>query len=552
MKQTIKTAGFLITKISRGHLLTYFAAIFVSVPIFFVFRRMNISGSEIWDHFKTFLLPDALKNTFVILSLTLLVSSVIGVFAATAVEFFDFPLRRLFKWLMYLPLIMPPYISAYVYSGMLGYTGFIQKSLRGFGINYDPAAFDIMNSAGAVYIYSLAFFPYVYATVRSFLENHSADMIEASRLLGCGPFKIFIKVILPLVRIPLSAGLSLVAMEVLSEYGVVSYFNIRTITTSIFGSWFGFGDTLIAIRLSFYVLLFILLMQSIDAFFRGKKRYTLGSGRSHPISPVKIKRVSAAVIFLLLSLIFLTAFLVILLQLIFWSISAFDKLDFISTILMIRNSLFVNLSAVFLILLISILIAHDQRWLKRTGKLVIGKLTQLGYSIPGAVTAIGVISFFVFIDERLYPFYSLIDPDTKKLVLSTSVVMLIFALVIRYLAVGFNTVASGFSKIGTKFSDAAAVLGKSKIKGLFLVELPLLKSTLLSAAILSFVDIARELPLTLMLRPFNFNTLASRVYEYANDERIHEASIPALILIFLSLIGIIIFSFIKTSRRKRT
>jgi iron(III) transport system permease protein len=191
-----------------------------------------------------------------------------------------------------------------------------------------------------------------------------------------------------------------------------------------------------------------------------------------------------------------------------------------------------------------------QRWLNPNFKKAVGKLTQTGYAVPGAIIAIGTIMAFVSIDSTLYPLYKLIDPSTKKLVLSTSTIMLLFAFVIRYMSIGYNTVNSGFSKIGTGFNDAARIMGKTPGRALLQVEIPMMLNSLASGFLLVFIDIMKELPLTLLLRPFNFNTLASRAYEYANDERILESSIPSLLIIVICMVSIAVFVAINRKSRK--
>ena len=534
------------SKINLTLLLVVLATILINLPLIMIMIRVDFSANENWLHFRQYQLFEAVGNTIYLTVFSLLLSGLIGLVTAFAVVFFDFPGQKLFRWLLYLPLTIPPYILAYVYTGLLGYTGFIQIQLRSAGISYNPSSFNIMNRNGAVIIYALTLYPYVFAVVRSFLENHSASLIESARVLGSSHLTLFRRVILPLVRIPLSAGLALVMMEVISDYGVIQYFNIRTISSAIFSTWFGLGDTSVAVRLSFYVMVFILLYQLFDTWLRGRRKYHIGSGRSRPIEPVKLNKIPGLLVTATMLIFLSFAFFIPVLQLLYWAWLALPLIQTANLSQTIINSMLVSVIAGSAIILISMLISHGQRALPRQARIWSSKLVQLGYSIPGAVIAVGSISLFVALDHLLQPLYLQYFPGEKTLWLSTSVIMLLAAFTVRYLAVGYNSVSSGFNKMGNKFSEAARTLGYSKTASLFKVELPVLRNSLIAGFILTFIDIAKELPLTLMLRPFNFNTLASRVYEYANDERIHEASVPALLLILFSSSAIVILAHIQT------
>jgi iron(III) transport system permease protein len=528
--------------------LAFLSIIIINLPIIAIVSRVNFSSNSNWKHFKQYLLPDAVSNTLLLVIITLLLSGTIGVLLATAVALFDFPLKRFFEWVLYIPITIPPYIAAYVYAGMLSYTGIIQRLCRGWGISFPPEWLDIMNVRGAVFIYSITLYPYIYGVIKSFLENHSGNLIDTARVLGYKPVKLFIKVILPLIRIPLIGGLMLVMMEVVSDYGVIKYFNIQTVSSTIFNSWFGMGETGVSIRLSFYVMIFIIALQVIEEIMRGRKKYNLGSGRARPITAIKLKGFKRYAMIFFLILFITVAFLIPVGQMVVWAILAFQKVSLANLSQIIFNTLLYSTLATIIILILNILIAHSRRWMSTKSGFIMSKLTQLGYSMPGAIIAIGTITIFVAFDGLLHPLYRFFDPNAKKLLLSTSVTMLVFAFVVRYMAIGYNSVNSAFAKVGLKYNDAARTLGISRTKAMLKVELPMLKNSLIAGFILTFIDILKELPLTLLLRPFNYNTLASRVYEYANDERIHEASVPALIIIFLSILAVILL--VRINSRK--
>lgn len=527
----------ILKRVSIGKILALSTLIALNLPVLAIILRLNFAHDEGWAHYKNYILPEAVSNTILIVLLTGLATAILGTALAVVLTLYDFPLKGLFKRALYIPLAIPPYIAAYVFAGMLSYTGIFQKTARTLGLNVPTQWFDIMTLPGAVFIYTITLYPYIYGLVKSFLDHHSGSFLELSRTLGYSAIQRIFHVVLPLIRLPLAGGILLVAMETVSDYGVIRYFNVETISSVIFRSWFGMGETVVAIRMSGILLFSVLSFQIFDELMRGKKRYQL-SGRGQSLKPIALKGFSAyltcAALFIFIAIVFILPIG----QMIAWSWFAMKKIDLRDIGTTISNTVILASSVTMAILTISVFLSHAKRWMKPRTIFVMNKLTQLGYGMPGAIIAIGTLICFVSLDDFLSPFYQLIHPNTQTLVLSTSILMLAFALMVRYLAVGYSNIQSGFAKIGLKFSDSARTLGNSKTRSLLTVELPLLKSSLISAFILTFIDIVKELPLTLLLRPFNFNSLASLAYEYASDERIQEASIPALMIVSMSLCAI--------------
>ncbi|MZQ98983.1 MAG: ABC transporter permease subunit [Acidaminobacter sp.] len=532
--------------------LAFLCLILISLPVLAILFKIELAATPEWLHFKEFLLKDTVYNTVYLIVFSLLFSAVLGVLAAVSVALFDFPLKRFFKWFFYMPLAIPPYIAAYVFAGMTGYTGVIQRTLRTYEIPFKPEHLDLMNLRGAVLIYAITLFPYVYGPVRAFLEYHAGGMIEVSRVHGHSPVKIFLKVILPLVRLPMVGGLTLIMMEILGDYGVVRYFNIRTVSSAIFSSWFGSGTTAVALRLSFYMMLLIVVFQGFESFNRSRRRYHMSGQQPRLLEPIPLKGMLRYGVTLGLLIVSLVVFLIPVGQMAVWSVKSYSLVRLDQLFQIIYNTLFYSILASLIILAINLLIVQVRRWqFDQRGKLM-DQVVQMGYAIPGAIIAIGAMVIFVGLDKWLYPVYVLFNPESKRLILSTSTVLLVYAFVVRYMAAGYNSVHSGFSKIGIKYSEAASTLGKGRFYSLVKVELPMVKTSLISGFLLTFIDILKELPLTLLLRPYNFNTLASRAYEYANDERIMEASVPALMIVSLSVAALLIFAGIHQKKYKRT
>jgi len=523
--------------------------------ILIILPNLNILGglfspvNENWLHIKTYLLKDYLINTLRLVLFTSLFVVVLGTSLSWLVSVYDFPLRTFFKWGLVLPLAIPPYIAAYTYNGLLNYTGLVQTFLRNtLDIRVNQQYFDIMSEKGAVFIFTMFLFPYVFTITKSFLEKQSAALIENARILGRSPLEIFFYIILPISRAAIVGGTSLVILEVLNDYGVVKYFGIPTFSTAIFQTWFAFGDINSAIRLSALLLSMVFSILILEKFLRGRKKYSFTTTKVRPISRQKLEGIKGILAFSYCFIIFSLGFLIPTLQLIYWSMLTYDKILNAKFLVLMANTLGVSLISAGLIVIVALVIANYCRINGNVQAKIYSKVTAIGYSIPGAVIAIAIIAFFIKLDNNLYRLYQLLNPETGKLILSTSIVMLIFAYVIRFLAIGFNSIESGFERNGTSFFEASRTLGMNITETFFKVDLPMIRPAVISGFLLVFVDILKELPLTLLLRPFNFDTLATKAFEYANDEMIHEAGIASLIIIGISILAI--YFFYKTGDRE--
>jgi iron(III) transport system permease protein len=464
---------------------------------------------------------------------------IIGTTLAWLIAAYEFPLRKFFKWALILPLTVPPYIAAYTYNGVFNYTGVVQKFFRDvMKMNLDPKYFDIMSLKGCVFIFTVFLFPYVYMITRAFLEKQSASLIENARILGRGSISIFLHVILPISRGAIVGGASLVILEVLNDFGVVSYFGVQTFSTAIFKTWFSMGDTSTAVKLASMLMFTVFILLSTEKWIRGRKKYSYTTAKVRSIVPIKLKGIKAIGAFVYCFIVLSLGFIIPLLQLSQWGILTYKQVLNIKFITLIFNTIWVATIPTITIIIMALIIANFCRINNKGISKIFSKISILGYSVPGAVIAIGVILFMVSLDRHMVWIYKIIDPSSKTLILSTSIFMLIFAYAIRFLAIGYQSIESGFDKIGMKFFEASRTLGHNVTKTFFKVDLPMIKPAVISAFALVFVEIVKELPLTLILRPFNFNTLSTKTYEYAGNEMIHEASIPALIIILISIASV--------------
>ncbi|AJA48595.1 Fe(3+)-transport system permease protein FbpB 2 [Clostridium pasteurianum DSM 525 = ATCC 6013] len=547
----MKKFKFMKYKPSSWGLLSFISVLLVILPCMYILFHIFDKPNENWYHIKAFLLKDYIINTIKIVIATGFFTMIIGTTLAWLIAAYDFPCKRIFKWALILPLTIPTYIAAYTYNGIFNYTGVVQIFLRNvMKMNLDPKYFDIMSIKGVVFIFTIFLFPYVYMITRSFLEKQSATLIENARLLGRGGSDIFIHVILPISRGAIVGGTSLVLLEVLNDFGVVSYFGVQTFSTAIFKTWFSLGDTSTAVKLASMLMVTVFIVLIIEKWLRGRKKYSYTTAKVREIVPVKLKGVKAVGALLYCFSILSMGFIIPLLQLSHWSILTYKKILNFKFVGFMFNSIWLSIIVAVLIIVMSVVIANfcriNSHWISK----VFSKISIMGYSIPGAVIAIGVILLMVSVDRKMVGIYKDIDSSSKTLVLSTSVFMLVFAYTIRFLAIGYQAIESGFDKIGMKFSEASRTLGYGVTKTFFKVDLPMMKPALISGFALVFVEIVKELPLTLILRPFNFNTLATKTYEYANDEMIHEASIPSLIIILVSIVSVYLLYRIENKERR--
>lgn len=511
------------------------------LPILAVLAAVFAPPTENWAHVTQFLLRDYVFHSALLVLFAGIGSVAVGASLAWLVAAFDFPGKAFFRWALLLPLAVPPYIAAFTYASMTSYTGIVQKTLRAAGFTPAPGAFNMMNLPGAVFIFVLYLYPYVYMLTRSFLERQSGSYVENARLLGRSSAGIFFSVALPLARPAIAGGAMLVAFEVLSDYGVANYYGIPTFTTAIFTTWFGLYDLASATKLAAWFMLGILAILLLERRLRGNRRYSATTGKASPLAAFRLSGWKAALAAGYCLAVLAVAFLAPVAQLLVWARWTFADVALNANFLQLTvNTVKVAVPATLLIMVLAVLLAGGIRTLDNRFGYALARLMTIGYAIPGAIIAIGVLSLTVAADRLLAPLYRLLGLGDAPLVLSLSAAMLVFAYVIRFLATGYNAVEAGYEKIGPKYAESARLLGLGMTAAFFRAEFPLLKGALLGGMILTFVEVAKELPLALLLRPFNFDTLATKAYQYASDERIFSAAAPSLFIIAVSLVSIVL------------
>lgn len=525
--------------------LAIFILLLVATPLFTIVFKLFSPPGDSWTHLVDTLLLNYFLNTLFLLLGVAAVTFILGVSTAWIVSNFNFPGRRYFEWLLILPLGIPGYIMAYTYTGILGYSGPVHTFLReSVGISITGSLVDIMNLPGAIFILSITLFPYVFLIARTSFIQQSRTYQEAAALLGKDRWATFFRVALPMARPAIVGGIALACMEVLNDYGTVKYFGVNTFTTGVFRAWFSLGDATSAIYLAAFLLIFVLAILYAENWQRGNKRYGSAHQSVRPIVRVDVSTWIKWLFTGSFSLVFLVSFGIPLLQILYWVSLTYEKVINIDFLLLIGRSFSLAVGSGLIIVFLSVILLYALRlspfpWMKH-----IAKISTLGYAIPGAVIAVGIMIPFLGFDKWLMGQFS----GNIGLFFSGTIFALVFAYVVRFMAVGYNPLESGFQKTGIQVNEASRILGAGTLRTLLKIELPLIKSSIISGILLVFVDVLKELPLTLILRPFNFHTLATKAFDMATNEMIAESANSALIIILTGIVPII---FLNRLIRKR-
>jgi iron(III) transport system permease protein len=529
-------------------------ALLMLLPLGAVVISAVTQSGEVWGHLVATVLPQYVLNSLGLMVGVGLGVLGLGVSTAWLVTMCQFPGRRVFEWALLLPLAAPSYLLAYTYTDFLDYFGWVQTTLRaifGWQSVTDYWFPNVRSLGGAIVLFSLVLYPYVYMLVRVAFLEQSLCTLEASRALGCNPWRSFRTVALPLARPAIAAGTALALMETLNDFGTVQYFSVPTFTTGIYRTWFGMGDRPAAAQLAGVSLIFIAVLIGLERFSRRQARYYQSASQHQSLSTYALGfwRGILASGFCALPIVLgllLPAGLLLAMALGQWRQILGN--DFLS---LANHSLILSGATALLGILLSLVLAYGARL--QPGPVVLGgvQAAALGYAIPGAVIAVGILMPVTALDNSVASWLETVWNRPVGLLLSGTPIALIFAYLVRFLAVSLNTVEAGLAKIRPSLDDAARSLGHGPTATLRQIHAPLLGGSLLTAAVLVFVDVMKELPATMVMRPFNFDTLAVRVYQYASDERLAEAAVPALAILVVGLLPVILLSWrIAQSRRR--
>jgi iron(III) transport system permease protein len=513
----------------------------VSAPLLAVFSYVGTPTDGLWTHLVETRLGEYLRNTLILVLGVGGLTLVFGTGCAWLVTMYRFPGRAWFEWLLVLPLAMPAYVLAYTYTDLLQFVGPVQTTLRTLtGWNWQDYWFpNIRSPGGAVFVLAAALYPYVYVAARAAFINQSMCALEVSRTLGCTPWQMFWRVGFPLARPAIVAGAMFVLMETLADFGAVSYFEVSTFTTGIYRTWFSYGNPAAAAQLASVLLLFVYTLLLIERFSEGRRRYSHTSSRYRPLPPMELPGpwAKGASLFCLLPLLF--GFLLPAAVLAHMAWQAQDVLSWQRLWQLTQNTALLGLITSGVIVLTALLAAHSvRREGNRLGRILL-RFGLLGYSTPGIVIAVGLLITLGAADRFLNHHFAHLGIDTG-LFLSGTLFAVMYGCTVRFFAVGYSPLEAGYKKIRPGFEDVARTLGATPRRIFATIHLPLLNSSLLSAGLLVFVDVMKELPATMILRPFNFDTLAVEAYQLATTERLDGAAGPALCIVLAGLLPVIV------------
>jgi iron(III) transport system permease protein len=538
--------------LSSWTLLVMAIALIIALPILFVFSSVFTKSGAVWKHLATTVLPSYILNSCWLMLLVGIGVCLIGVGTAWLVTMCRFWGSTWLQWGLLLPLAAPAYLLAYTYTEMLDYFGPVQVALRNlFGwTGVEDYWFpEIRSLGGAALMLLLVLYPYVYLLARVAFLEQSVCTMEASRSLGCNPWRSFFTVALPLARPAIMAGLALALMETLNDLGTVEYFGVNTFTTGIYRTWLGMGERSAAAQLAAFLMIFVLILIVLERRSRSAAQYYERSSSIKKIVPFQLNpgHSLGALIACLLPVIF--GFIIpggYLLQLTLNNLDSSFDADFRD---LAQHSFTLASITAIAAMVISLLMAYGQRlepnWLMKTAV----RISAMGYAIPGSVIAVGVLIPVAGLDNLIDHWMRSTFNISTGLLLSGTIFSLIFAYLVRFLAVGFGSVESSLNKIAPSLDDASRSLGYGSTSTLWNIHTPLMSGGLLTSAMLVFVDVMKELPATLVIRPFNFDTLGIRVYQYASDERLAEAAAPALAIVLVGIIPVIFLSWRITHSR---
>lgn len=521
-----------------------FVSLIIGLPVIVIFASLIDPQWVLWQHLAETVLADYVVNTLILACSVGVGSLLIGTALAWVISRYQFYMRNLVQWLVLLPLAMPAYIIAYTYTGLLDFTGPLQAGLREwFGWSYGDYWFpEVRSLSGAIIMMVLVLYPYVYMLARTAFSEQSVSLQEASRSMGISQRKYFFKVALPLARPAIITGTALAMMEAFADYGTVQYFGVNTFTTGIFRTWFGLGNSIAATQLAAMLCSVVLILLVTEKWSRRKIRYFYqGQKQQHAaLKPLSAKKAWLMLVLCLIPP--LLGFFIPVGQLLMWAIiTAEQNLDAGFVDLLLNSFLLASFAAI-LVVALALLFAYGKRLNHSRLMSVQVQVASMGYAIPGTVIAVGILLPLSWADKGINALLSELFNYTPGLILSGTAFALLLAYAVRFLSVALHNVDSGLARVTPNMDSAARSLGLKPLQVLTQIHVPLLRGSVISAMLLVFVDVLKELPATLILRPFNFNTLAVRSYEMASDERLMDAALPAVAIVAVGLIPVILLT----------
>lgn len=533
-------------RIDRWSVAALAVAAIVIVPLASVVGLALFPADDIWSHLAATVLPGYLRTTLLLMLAVAGGTLLVGVGCAWLTTLCRFPGRRIFEWALLLPLAVPAYVAAYVYTDLLDYAGPVQSTLRelfGWSSRADYWFPQIRSLSGATAMLTLVLYPYVYLLARAAFLEQSVCVLEASRTLGCGPWRSFFRVALPLARPAIVVGVSLVMMETLNDFGTVQHFAVATLTAGVYDVWLNMSSTAGAAQLSLVMLALVLALMTAERLARRGRRFHHTTNRWRPLPRYRLRRGAAALASACCAIPILLGFLLPAAVLVSYSLRTSLAHGFGERFgFYLLNSLTLSSTAALLAVAAGLLLCYAARLGRGRIVMAAGRLAAIGYALPGAVLAVGIVVPFALLDNTVDRFMRDTFGVSTGLLLSGSLAALIFGYTVRFLALAQGACEAGLTKITPAMDGAARSLGLGPGAMLGRVHLPILRTSLLTAAILVFVDGMKELPMTVLLRPFNFETLATHVYQYASHDQFEQSAAGALAIVVFGMLPVYVLS----------
>jgi len=511
-------------------------ALMTLVPLLVVLASLLNPEQEVWRHLLDYVIPDLLANTFYLVLGVGVGVTLLGVSLAWLTTVCRFPGYRFFAWALLLPLSVPAYVTAFVYVALLDFTGPLQTWLRVvFGSS--QAFPSIRSTGGVIIVMSLSLYPYVYLLARNAFLTQGMRALEVAQTLGYGHRSGFFKVSLPMARPWIMAGLMLALMETLADFGTVAVFNYDTFTTAIYKTWFGLFSLQGASQLASVLILLAFVLISAEQFSRRGLRFAQ-AGRQNGVERITLCGYQAWLASGFAALVLLIAFIIPSTQLVIWAKNVFVQDFDVRYLQFLWHSLLLGGLTAMLVVVAALILTYTQRQYKDIWTLILIRISTLGYAVPGAVLAVGIIIPLAWIDTQLISASKYWFGIDNKLILQGTLLVMLPAYLTRFLAVGYHPLESAMNRVTRNMSEVARSLGLSGMSTLRRVHLPMLRGGLLSAAALVFVDVMKEMPITLMTRPFGWDTLAVRIFEMTSEGEWERAALPAVALVLAGLLPI--------------
>ena len=543
MLKAVRLKSFHKPRLNVLKILAIVTAVTLMLPILVVLVNLFNANDVVWQHLYDTVLVDYVSNS---LWLMLGVGTgvlLIGVPCAWLTSMCHFPGQRWLSWALLLPMAVPAYIIAYTYTGVLDFAGPVQTMIRQLtGLGYGEYwFFEVRSLGGAIVMLTLVLYPYVYLMARAAFLEQSANTLEVARTLGCSNVSAFFKLGLPLARPAIVTGLTLALMETLADYGTVQYFSVSTFTTGILRTYYGFGDIAAASQLAGVLLMFVTALILLERYSRRRIRYHTSGIKKATHKHIKLTGMAGVFALLMCVLPISLGFVIPAGVLAYWAIFLAEPIgsDFVH---LAWNSFYLAALAALIVVALALLLSYAVRLNNSRSVAMSVTVAGLGYALPGTIIAIGTIVPLAWLDHRIIELVKTYSDGKVGLIFSGTLVALLFAYTVRFMAVSLGAVQNGLGKIKPSMDMAGRSLGLSPSKVLLKIHVPLLKGSVLTAVLIVFVDVLKELPATMVLRPFNFNTLAVRAFELASDERLIDAAPASLMIVLVGLVPVILLS----------